>query len=132
CFGSSPYQLHVGLARDQVTDRGAKRPRVVGHENPDTVGGRRIAHVGLPVYSISIGSTSSELGEDCLGHRVSRVYPNRSSTSSCRRPGSLTIAESRPSLAITVRTMQAPARMTSARLGCRPTISRRSSAVRPA
>ena len=56
--------------------------------------------------------------------------PNRSTSRPWRRPRSLTVSESRPSFVRTVRTMQAPARITSARLGCRPTILRRSSAVR--
>jgi hypothetical protein len=54
----------------------------------------------------------------------------RSAMRPCRNPLSLTVSESRPSLSMTVRTTQAPARMTSARLGCRPTISRRPAASR--
>ena len=57
-------------------------------------------------------------------------WPNRSTSRRCRRPRSLTVSDSRPSLSSTVRTTQAPARMTSARFGWRPTISRRSSALR--
>jgi hypothetical protein len=54
--------------------------------------------------------------------------PKRSMSTPCRRPRSLTVSESRPSRSSTVRTMQAPARITSARAGCRPTIWRRCSA----
>ena len=48
--------------------------------------------------------------------------PNRSASTPWRSPRSLTVSESAPSLSITVRTMQTPARITSARLGWRPTI----------
>ena len=50
---------------------------------------------------------------------------NRSTSRPWRRPRSLTVRLSRPSLARMLRTMQAPARMTGARLACSPTISRR-------
>ena len=55
---------------------------------------------------------------------------NRSTRRPWRRPRSLTVSSSQCSLSSTVRTMHAPARITSARAGCRPTISRRRSAVR--
>ena len=54
----------------------------------------------------------------------------RSSNTPCRRPWSLTVSDPLPSFASTTRTMQAPARITSARFGCRPRIDRRSSASR--
>ena len=55
---------------------------------------------------------------------------NRSTSRPWRRPRSLTVSSSQCSLSSTVRTMHAPARITSARAGCSPTISRRRSAVR--
>ena len=54
----------------------------------------------------------------------------RSTSRPWRRPRSLTVRLSRPSLARMPRTMHAPARMTGARLACSPTISRRWSASR--
>ena len=55
---------------------------------------------------------------------------NRSTSRPWRRPRSLTVSSSQCSLSSTVRTMHAPARITSARAGCSPTIARRRSAVR--
>jgi hypothetical protein len=57
--------------------------------------------------------------------------PKRSASTPWRSPRSLTVSWFLPSLSITVRTMHAPARMTSARCGCRPTMPRRASASRP-
>ena len=68
----------------------------------------------------------------CSTNGLLRHRPNRSTSSPCRRPRSLTVSESRPSFSSTVRTMHAPARITSARFGWRPTICRRSSASRRA
>src|SRR3954452_2206511 len=55
---------------------------------------------------------------------------NRSTRTPWRRPRSLTVSASRPSSSSTVRTMHAPARITSARFGCSPAISRRLAASR--
>ena len=56
--------------------------------------------------------------------------PKRSIRTPSRNPRSLTVRDFTSSLSRTVRTMHAPARITSARFGWRPTIVRRSSASR--
>src|SRR5262249_46946509 len=61
---------------------------------------------------------------------VEVLLPKRSTSKPWRKPRSLTAREPFWSLSMTVRTMQAPARMTSARFGCRPTICRRASVER--
>src|SRR6478752_1008428 len=66
----------------------------------------------------------------CSASRYALPEPNRSISTPWRSPRSLTVTESQPSLSMIVRTMQAPARITSARAGCNPTISRRPSASR--
>src|SRR5204862_6750157 len=76
------------------------------------------------------------VGQSCAGrpapHRQRHccLPPNRSTSTPCRSPRSLTIRRSSPSLSITVRTTHAPARMTSARFGWSPTIDLRASASR--
>src|SRR5262249_2305946 len=65
------------------------------------------------------------------GQDAGEVFlPKRSTSKPWCKPRSLTARESFWSLSMTVRTMQAPARMTSARFGCRPTICRRASVER--
>jgi len=54
----------------------------------------------------------------------------RSTSRRWRRPRSLTTSEVEPRLVTTIRTMHAPARMVSARFGCRPVIERRASMPR--
>ena len=67
-----------------------------------------------------------------VGHPCHRRAdgPKRSTSRPCRRPRSLTVTVCCPSISMTVRTMHAPARITSARLGWSPTIVRRASRSR--
>ena len=85
---------------------------------------------GLPA-----GRGGPELGRDGVHLPNGRPWvrpqaANRSMSRPCRMPRSLTVSDSRSSFAMTVRTMQAPARMTSALFDCSPPIWRRSSTVR--
>ena len=72
-----------------------------------------ISSISAP--SSSPGSSLSLFVLSCCHFCSFLSVPNRSTSTPCRRPRSLTVSESRPSFSITVRTMQAPARMTSAR-----------------
>jgi len=77
----------------------------------------------------SPGGPARDLVEERGDMRLHRARgytrPKRSRSSPWRRPRSLTVSESRASFSSTVLTTHAPARMTSARFGWRPGISRR-------
>ena len=144
-------------ARDHEARGRAAHQRDLPEARPRQGGGRQPAREGRAPLSRRRGALA---GEECLeaaehlgavlGHgqleargdfveergdvRLHRARgytrPKRSRSSPWRRPRSLTVSELRPSFSSTVLTTHAPARMTSARFGCRPRISRRASEVR--
>ncbi len=87
----------------------ARHPAAHRHHRPRGIVGRLPAGAG-DVPSASRGSSEG------WTHRVSTA-PNRSTESPWRRPRSLTVSDSCDNLSMTVRRMQAPARITSARFG---------------
>ncbi len=114
---SSPRSGCVPVARRMPTrtsrrSRSTTTPANHGQGSPRSCPGRRLA-------------------DDLDGFaRHPPPGPKCSWSTPCRRPWSLTVTASQSSLSMIVRTMHAPARITSARAGCNPGMVRRPAASR--
>ena len=102
----------------------------------DELNGNLVApDLALSGLFMQVGARAPRIGREArrlqsAAAEVKSGIANRSAMRPWRRPRSLTVTVPAPSFRITVRTMHAPARITSARFGWSPTIVRRSSAPR--
>ncbi len=123
---SSALRFHLAAAVGVVV-RGRDCGRWDRRCHPQAGSRSLTAVAGLLTPTTAVGTKSGSVGPS---DHARREGPKRSMSSPCRRPRSLTVIVSWPSFSMTVRTMHAPARITSARLGWSPTIERRPSASR--
>src|SRR6202000_2522649 len=97
----------------------------------DELAAHALGGVGVGIGDRHEGAhTGSSFGMGvAAGWRDGLVVPKRAAIRPWRRPRSLTVSAAASSSSSVVRTMQAPARITSARPGCRAGIVRRRSVL---